>query len=367
MFFLDAEEEKMVDDDYPIITTSYIRNDPTNVSWKDPTTFLRREDASVDHDETKQSLSAKSERSKRRSSFAVMFGSGVVPKEPSIEVVERGFPGTSMVCVGSFIFHLFCELKKMCDDVSSRFTGQLNNDELEQCKTFYGELKKWPVMMEIVFSLNDVEEEAYSLCRWLRANNFRADRTLKRLEGMIPDWEVAKAHDFYPDPGKHMGVPVPVVWSMYPFVYHGNAKNGCPVSYLKAGMLDTEGLLSLTTIEKSPAYYWYQHLVNFRESIRKARKRNPNFKRCESVCVIDLTGLKSSNLTMEANETMKVSSKIGSYFPENLHALLIINAPRWFSFTWKIIRSFLDPRTGASLKTDLFFLFVDFILILSLS
>ena len=103
---------------------------------------------------------------------------------------------------------------------------------------------------EQVYSLRDVEEEAYTICRWLRATKFDADKILARLEENKGMFLEARAANFYPDISKSLGCPFSVFLSQYPFLTIGNGKNGCPVNYFHAGGINPEGILCLTSVEK---------------------------------------------------------------------------------------------------------------------
>lgn len=81
-----------------------------------------------------------------------------------------------------------------------------------------------------------------------------------------------------------------------------------------------------------------------------AKQRNPDFVRCESINVVDLKGLSSSQLTSEAVECLRGAAKIAEFFPETLHCMVIMNAPTWFAMAWKIIKGFIDPRTAKKIE-----------------
>ena len=72
---------------------------------------------------------------------------------------------------------LFVQQKKLAQHVHSHFSSQ----ELEQ-----------------LFCLREVEEEAYTLCRWMRAAKFDSNLVLQRLKDNRPGFEQAKANHFYP-------------------------------------------------------------------------------------------------------------------------------------------------------------------------
>ena len=63
------------------------------------------------------------------------------------------------------------------------------------------------LLYQQIYSLRDVEEEPYALCRWLRATKFNADELLKRLEDGKGTFQKAYENNFYP--GTHT---VPLVY-----------------------------------------------------------------------------------------------------------------------------------------------------------
>lgn len=69
--------------------------------------------------------------------------------------------------------------------------------------------------------------------------------------------------------------------------------------------------------------------------------------RFEVVCVIDLAHLSSTQVNKRALNIVKEQSAIDSLcFPETLNRLLVINAPSFFSLTWKMISGWVDARTA---------------------
>jgi hypothetical protein len=55
-----------------------------------------------------------------------------------------------------------------------------------------------PGVSEQVYSFRDIEEEPYTICRWLRAMKFDADKILQRLEENQEMFEAAKQQEFFP-------------------------------------------------------------------------------------------------------------------------------------------------------------------------
>lgn len=205
-------------------------------------------------------------------------------------------------------------------------------------------------VLDQVYSFRDVEEEPYTICRWLRATKFSADDILKRLEENQPMFEEAQQNDFYPDPSETLGAPVSVFLSQYPFLPIGSAKNGCPVNYFKTGKIHPEGIFSMTTVEKLQGYFWWTFMWKFKREMRRAQAKDPDFVRVEGINILDLKGLSSSAVNSETMDVLKLSSKIADFFPETLHCMLILNAPGFFSLAWKVIKKLIDARTAARIQ-----------------
>ena len=174
-----------------------------------------------------------------------------------------------------------------------------------------------PAVAEQVYSLRDIEDEPYTICRWLRATKFNADEILTRLSENQYLFEEAKEHDFYgPNIEDHLGCPFSVFLSQYPFLAVGRGKNGSPVNYFLAGKINPEGILALCTIEQLKSYFWFSFMYKFKDEMRATQLSNPDFCRCEGINVLDLSGLSASALTSETMEVIKLASKVSDFFPE---------------------------------------------------
>ena len=168
-----------------------------------------------------------------------------------------------------------------------------------------------------MYSYRDVEEEPYTICRWLRATKFQADDILARLVENQPLFEAAQRDDFYgPNIEPWLGCPLSVFLSQYPFLPIGVGKNGSPVNYFLAGHIQPEGILCLVSIAQLQYYFWYSFMHKMKDEIRTSQHADPDFCRCEGINVVDLSGLSSSALTSETMEVIKISSKISDLFPE---------------------------------------------------
>lgn len=52
--------------------------------------------------------------------------------------------------------------------------------------------------------------------------------------------------------------------------------------------------------------------------------------------------------------TVQILVRFGHYYPERLKQALVINAPGWFTYPWKLLSSFLDANTRCG--TELLYL-----------
>jgi hypothetical protein len=66
---------------------------------------------------------------------------------------------------------------------------------------------------------------------------------------------------------------------------------------------------------------------------------------------LDLNKLTTSQLSRRALAIVKEQAAIDSIcFPETMCKMLIVNAPSYFSATWRVIKGWLDGRTAAKIE-----------------
>ncbi len=324
-YYFDAEQEELDANDYPIITTTTVKRAPPRLSMLVPATLLRSAAADSDAEEITAAVVTPDEppvtMNRRRSSFSQLLTHHQQKQQPhKVRVVERGYP------------------------------GQLDSNELEEFLAFREAVRQRPVSNEIVYSYQDFEEEPYTLCRFLRPTKFSADKMLERLQQSEAGWLAAKEHDFYPDLEQSLGAPLPHFLQMYPLLTHGHAKNGCPCTYLQAGRIETEGILCLTTVSEAASFFWNYSVHLMPQCMKRAKARNPDLVRCEVVQTIDIGGISRAQFNAESLEVIKLASFVNDYFPETLHCLIVLNAPRWFSVVWALIKRLIDPRTAMKIE-----------------
>ncbi|KAL7538379.1 hypothetical protein ACHAXR_009750 [Thalassiosira sp. AJA248-18] len=90
---------------------------------------------------------------------------------------------------------------------------------------------------------------------------------------------------------------------------------------------------------------------DYKKRLLKHKEAHPDFSNFQCVCVIDLEHLSSSQLSQRALSIVKTQTAIDSVcFPETMNKTLVINAPRFFSLTWSIIKGWIDPRTAGKIE-----------------
>lgn len=231
------------------------------------------------------------------------------------------------------------------------FPGELTEVELEAVKLFRSELnRRDPIYNEIVHALSSVEMEAYALCRFLRARKFDVEKVFGLLDEAKEYFIKAKEHDFYPDLEQALGVSRSIFLSQYPAVFYGNAKNGCPVLYLRVGLIRPEGVKCLITLDKADRFFWNDMLVTWTDIIKEGRRNNPQSIRTESVLVYDMKGVSRSLLNNDTFDMIKTGNYIMASFPETLHCLMVINVPGWFGMAWSVVKKLIDPRTASKIE-----------------
>lgn len=139
--------------------------------------------------------------------------------------------------------------------------------------------------------------------------------------------------------------------AQYPQLYHSHAKNGCPVFISKPGVLNCDGMECITTLDGILKFHWHVMMHDYKNRLLKHKEAHPDFSNFQCVSVIDLEHLSTSQLSQRALSIVKTQTAIDSVcFPETMNKTLIINAPRFFSLTWNIIKGWIDPRTAGKIE-----------------
>jgi hypothetical protein len=161
-----------------------------------------------------------------------------------------------------------------------------------------------------------------------------------------------RGNDFFPDPTKALSVESSIYIQHYPQLYYSHAKNGCPLFISQPGKLNIDAIACLTSAPNLVNYHWYAMMHEYQAKLKEIEQiSNGSFKRYECVCILDLAGLTASKLGKKELDLTKSQAFIDSLcFPETLNKMVIVNAPSFFTFTWKIIRGWIDKRTSAKVE-----------------
>lgn len=242
--------------------------------------------------------------------------------------------------------------KPPTDPMDWGMPGHLTEEEVAVFMKFHDEVeKRGGEFKNTVYSFGDIEGEAFCLTRWLRARKFKFDDVISMVEDATKVRAEARKNDFYPDPVQALGCETSVYQSQYPQLYHGYAKNGCPVFISKPGVLNVEGMECVTTLDGMLKFHWHAMMHDYKKRLLKHKEAHPDFSNFQCVVVIDLEHLSSSQLNQRALSIVKTQTAIDSVcFPETMNRTLVINAPRFFSMTWGIIKGWIDPRTAGKIE-----------------
>lgn len=234
------------------------------------------------------------------------------------------------------------------------FPGHMTQAEVDIYVTFKKEVEaRGGDFKKTVYSFTEVEGDAYTLTRWLRARKYNLADTIQMVTEATAERAVALNANFYPDPEKVLGVDPTIFVSQYPQLYAGHSKTGCPVFYSKPGRLNIDGIECITTIGGILKFHWHVQQHDFKQRLLQFKKENPSFARFEAVSILDLSGLALSSINNRNLDIIKKQAFIDSLcYPETMNKTVLVNAPRFFTATWSIIKGFLDQRTVG--KIDLF-------------
>lgn len=230
--------------------------------------------------------------------------------------------------------------------------GHLTREELDVYVAFRKEVEsRGGEFKNTVYSFTEIEGEAFTLTRWLRARKYNLADTVKMVEEATAERSVPREAGYYPDPEAALGVDPSIFISQYPQLYSGFSKDGCPVFYSKPGVLNIDGIECITTLDGILKFHWHVMQHDYKERLLQFKKENPSFTRFECVSVLDLTGLAVSALNSRTLDIIKKQAFIDSLcFPETMNKMLVVNAPRFFSASWAIIKGFVDARTAGKIE-----------------
>lgn len=242
--------------------------------------------------------------------------------------------------------------KEYINPINWGFPGHLTEKEIEVFVKFRDVLdRRGGEFRNTVYSFTSKEGEAYTLTRWLRARKYVYEDVVKMVEEATECRAQARDQNYYPDPVAALGIHPCIYIRQFPQLYAGFAKNGCPIFISKPGVLNIDAIECVTSLDAILNYHWHVMQHDYLKRLLEYKHNNSNFVRFETITILDLDHLKASQLNSRTLAIIKKQSFIDSLcFPETMNKMIIVNAPRFFSITWKIIRGWLDPRTSGKIE-----------------
>ena len=269
--------------------------------------------------------------------------------------------------------------------VGAGYPGELSKDELEACLEFRRRLKENtdPTYRAMVYMNVDTdvdghnndgatgnvagrgpEEEAFALCRFLRARQFDVDKTFVMMDEHVDLFREALTNDDLHRSKtlleEHIGCPLPVLTKQFPLVDYGIAKNGAFVVYIQGGKIRLfDGFDCIATAETPESFSerympmaWYTSCHDFCEVMHRLSKERQSIQKgadfvvlAEAVVVIDMEGLQRELFTKRTMAIMQEIFGVIQCFPEILNRVVVVNVPYFFTFIWTVLKHFIDART----------------------
>lgn len=228
------------------------------------------------------------------------------------------------------------------------YPGDLTPSELEACLDFRKRLKeKDPAYRDMVLALSPTEEEPYAICRFMRSRKFDVDAVFAMLDekGSIDKWK--KNAGCYDSVETAIGQSSAVFNTQFPQVYSGMANNGTVASFIRVGRMSLEGMSCVAKTDSLSNFMWFYFQKRLPAQVDNLQRANPEVVvRCEEMYIVDLNHLTNAQISSAFMETLKNMFSPSDCFPEILNKAVLLNAPGFFSFAWRIIKMFLETRTA---------------------
>lgn len=141
------------------------------------------------------------------------------------------------------------------------------------------------------------------------------------------------------------------VVEVYPCGYHKTGKNGHPLYIERVGHLDVDALLNCTTVDRYIRYHvqGYEDMLQHKLPACSLAYGKPV---TQSMTILDLDGISMSFLLSGKNQELlkRVISLDQDNYPECLHKMFVVNAPRMFTMAYSVIKGFIDPVTREKIQ-----------------
>jgi len=273
--------------------------------------------------------------------------------EEAKEVANGDHSDETMISAGKFTLQQMTKQGKgKTHPLDWGYPGELTKEEAAVFARFRDEVeKRGGEFRKTVYSFGETEGEGWALTRWLRARKYKYDDVITMVEEATECRRTPGQHGFYPDAEAALGVDPFVYIQQYPQLYSGNAKSGSPLFISKPGVLNVDGVECITTMEGIYNYHWHVMEHDYANRLIANKKARPGWTRFQCVCVLDLHGLSAAQITKRALNIIQKQTEIDSLcFPETMERMVVVNVPRFFALTWRLIKGWIDPRTAGKIE-----------------
>lgn len=232
------------------------------------------------------------------------------------------------------------------------YPGNLTPDELQACLQFRNELKlhRDAAYREIVYAYGPVEDEAFALCRFLRARQFDVNSVFDMLErnNVVELWNHARTHQFWQDLETEFACPHAVLMTLVPLIVSGVGGNGATVLYFQAGSINMDGVECIADLGDFVPYVWNFLYQEGKRSLEREAERHDTSEVTilgERIIVIDMKGIPSALFSSRGLDFIQKACQVPACFPEIINRMYMINAPFSFHMAWNVIKLALEKRS----------------------